>query len=570
MKKLLAIMLTLTMMLSAFVVFAVPASADAVVDTFDPNAAAPTISTAADYIAFFNAVYVQKKDFKGKTITMLQDITLNDTTAADWYNKTDAVKLVGTSDAWAWFEGIFDGANHTLKGAIVAGTFRTDTPIGLFPYMREGTIKNLIVDGFYVCSENSFDAPAYGHAGIGGLIGHAKQNVTVDNVTMKNGIVTCVEDGMGGLGSIVGAYDGQVAGQTLKISNTTVEESVKIIGGNNTVFVGGLIGYVHENYLSNPTNIDLSASQIRPYGSTDSTITLKPIGSFKTGGNTSPGMSWTLKNESTEYSKTFLMDGGKDYTADWNDAIIASGCYGGAYAELDTYTVTWIVDGVTTTESYPQGAVPSYKGNLEKPMTETKIYTFKEWSPAIAPVTADVTYTAVYEEFNKVAVTWIVDGKTTVEYYKAGELPNYKGDTAKEQDDDFVYLFKGWDPAISAATTDVTYTAQYDTKAKYEITWVIDGVETKEIYMAGVKPSYKGKVEKAADSEYTYKFVGWDKEIVAADGDVVYTAQFEKTALNTTEEEPTKSGCGSVVSIGLVTLLATGMAGAMVVRRKKD
>ena len=299
----------------------------AATNTFNASDANPTISTAEDYIAFFKAVYgsASKLDFEGKTITMLNDITLNDTTVADWYTKSDAVKLVG-NDSWKHFKGTFDGGNHTLKGVIVEGTFRSDAPIGIFPYVTfGGAVVNLTVDGFYVNSPNTSSDPTYGNAGIGGLIGHAKANVTVDNVTMKNGIVTCVANGKGGLGAVVGAYDGQEANQQLKITNTTVENTVKVIGGNDNVYVGGIIGYVHENYKSQPTTVDLSGSEFTPYGSVDGT--LKPIGSFKAGGDPTPMFSWTLKNTSTGYEQMFEMAGGTDYTADWNAAIVASGCY---------------------------------------------------------------------------------------------------------------------------------------------------------------------------------------------------------------------------------------------------
>ena len=59
-----------------------------------------------------------------------------------------------------------------------------------------------------------------------------------------------------------------------------------------------------------------------------------------------------------------------------------------------TYTVTWNVDGKTTTEVYEKDTMPSYKGSMDKPSDGTYSYTFTGWSPALAPVTADVTYTA--------------------------------------------------------------------------------------------------------------------------------------------------------------------------------
>ena len=603
MKKTLAILLMLAMFLAMLVI--PTAAEDEVEDTFDPFAPSPTISTANDYINFFHEVYTNKTSFEGKTITLMNDIALNDTTAADWFANENAVRLSTTRDTWAWFNGTFDGGNHTLRGVIVEGTFRmNDVPCGIFPYAMNATIKNLTVDGFFVCSTNTLVIPIWGRAGIGGLIGHANKNITVDNCTLKNGYITSIEGGKGAMGALIGVYDGEMSeaerksGKTMNLSvtNTTVEESVHLEKGNSDVsLIGGIFGYVESNYQSHPSTIDLSASKIQPKGSMDAENPLPAIGKFrhKVGNDANLGATFTIKNNSTTYEQKIEMDGTgvvdqepkdetgekgtfpyKNYTKDYNDAILASGSYGSGYVDLNSYTVTWDVNGVKSTEVYPQGAMPSYKDSTEKPMTDTKLYVFTGWDPELAPVTANVTYTAQYEEYDKVVVTWKVDGKETVEYYKKGDMPNFKGETQKEQDDTAVYSFKGWDKEIVAATEDVTYTAVYDVKNKYKITWVIDGKETVETYLAGVKPSYKGKPTKAEDDEYTYKFIGWDKELVAASENATYTAVFEKTAKNATTtgdgKTEEKGGCGSSISVGFVSLMVIGMAGAFAFRKKHD
>ncbi len=602
MKKLCATLLLLSLILAMLVV---PAAADGeITDTFNPNDENPTISTANDYKNFFYEVYGNKTEYKGKTITLLHDITINDTTAADWYAKEDAVKFAPTqNDSWANFYGTFDGNGHTIKGVIVYGSeFRTDLGCGIFPYVTNATIKNLTIDGFYICSTNTKQLPVYGNAGIGGLIGNAYTNangrITIENVTMRNGIVTAVDDGLGAMGALIGHYYGvsKLADATMNVSivNTRVEESVRLVKGNSKVdYEGGIFGYIEANYQSNPTIIDLSASKIQPNGSMSDENALGAIGKFRFKANPSDGdvgALFTVKNESTAYEQKLEMKGTgaldqdpngedgfisyKNFTDDYNTMILNSGCYGKSYQDLRSFTVTWKVDGVTTTEVYPQGATPSYKGSTDKPMTDTKLYVFTGWDPELTPVTADVTYTAKYDEFDKVKVTWIVDGVETVEYYKKGDMPNYKGETLKEQDENAVYSFKGWDKEIVAANEDVTYTAVYDVKNKYKITWVVDGKETVETYLEGVKPSYKGKPTKAEDDEYTYKFIGWDKELVAASENVTYTAVFDKTAKNagTSGEDKAdeKGGCGSSISVGFVSLMVIGMAGAFAFRKKHD
>ena len=89
-----------------------------------------------------------------------------------------------------------------------------------------------------------------------------------------------------------------------------------------------------------------------------------------------------------------------------------------------------------------------------------------------------------------------------------------------------------------------------------------------------MKPSYKGKQpSKAEDDDYTYTFIGWDKELVAVSEDATYTAVFDKTAKNptTTDEGGKESGgCGSSISVGFVSLMMIGMAGAFAFRKKHD
>lgn len=340
MKKLFAMLLTASMLFAMLAVLVCPIAADeATADTFDAGAASPTISTAADYIAFFNAVYNQKLDFDGKTITMLNDITLNDTTAADWYTKADAVKLTGTNDGWMWFKGTFDGGNHTLKGAIPTGAFRSDVPFGIFPYVGNGgVIKNLVVDGFYVCSPNTEKAPEHGSAGVGGLIGFAKFNVTIDNVTMRNGIVTCVENGKGGLGAMIGSYHGNIDDKTqdLTITNCVIEDSVQVFAGaNSSAYTGGLVGVVHggsNNHFR--ANLIVTGSAFAAVDASGKTLDAFGY-CFATG---TYAHVWTVRNDATGYKtgNNWFMSGNSNaaYAEPLNALLVASGCWGASAAPV--------------------------------------------------------------------------------------------------------------------------------------------------------------------------------------------------------------------------------------------
>ena len=68
-------------------------------------------------------------------------------------------------------------------------------------------------------------------------------------------------------------------------------------------------------------------------------------------------------------------------------------------------------------------------------------------------------------------------------------------------------------------------------KTGAHITWVIDGkVVAEEDYLKGTMPSFKGSTDKAPDENYRYTFTGWSPEVVAAEEDATYTAQYSETA----------------------------------------
>mgnify|MGYP004457624439 FL=1 len=68
-------------------------------------------------------------------------------------------------------------------------------------------------------------------------------------------------------------------------------------------------------------------------------------------------------------------------------------------------------------------------------------------------------------------------------------------------------------------------------KTGAHITWVIDGkVAAEEDYLKGTMPSFKGSTDKAPDDGYRYTFTGWSPEVVVAEEDATYTAQYSETA----------------------------------------
>ncbi len=220
----------------------------------------------------------------------------------------------------------------------------------------------------------------------------------------------------------------------------------------------------------------------------------------------------------------------------WSPAIATvtgDATYTAQFSEtVNKYTVTWVIDGAETTETYEYGATPSHE-DPEKAADAQYTYTFEGWSPAIEKVTGNATYTAQFSEtVNKYEITWVDGNGETLktEEVAYGETPVYTGETpTKTATAQYTYTFNNtWTPEISAVTGKATYTAQFDsTVNEYTVTWVVDGASTEETYKYGDTPSFKGTTDKEADVQYTYTFAGWDKDIAEVTGDVTYTAKYD-------------------------------------------
>ena len=74
------------------------------------------------------------------------------------------------------------------------------------------------------------------------------------------------------------------------------------------------------------------------------------------------------------------------------------------YYTRNQYTVTWVVDGNETSKDYPFGATPEFTGSTDKAGDATHEFRFTGWSPAVATVTGDATYTAQYYEYYEAVI----------------------------------------------------------------------------------------------------------------------------------------------------------------------
>lgn len=74
------------------------------------------------------------------------------------------------------------------------------------------------------------------------------------------------------------------------------------------------------------------------------------------------------------------------------------------YYTRNRYTVTWVVDGKETSETVSFGATPEFTGSTDKAGDATHEFRFTGWSPAVATVTGDATYTAQYYEYYEAVI----------------------------------------------------------------------------------------------------------------------------------------------------------------------
>ncbi len=147
------------------------------------------------------------------------------------------------------------------------------------------------------------------------------------------------------------------------------------------------------------------------------------------------------------------------------------------------YTITYDIDGVTSTETY------EYNALINKPVDPAKEgYSFAGWEPVIPDnmPAEDITVTATWS-VNSYDVTWNVDGTETTESVEYGAAVETPADPAKEG-----YTFAGWKDAegngvpATMPATDKTFTAQWAVNA-YTVSYYVYEPATGKFTAAGTE-----------------------------------------------------------------------------------
>lgn len=254
----------------------------------------------------------------------------------------------------------------------------------------------------------------------------------------------------------------------------------------------------------------------------------------------------------------------KEYTfTGWSPALAAISnapvTYTAQFSEKTReYTVQWVnYNGtVLKEEKVAYGTTPTAPVTPTRPNDNYYTYTFVAWSPAIASVGGDQTYTATYnyeKQVPKYTATFM-NGSETVyaPSLKSGDVPVFDGTTpTKTADAQYTYTFDGWSTsnggalvyaagvALPALTGDVTYYAHFATSTNnYRIIWKSENgkvtLETDPTVPYGTTPSFDGATPtKDRMGATVYTFDGWSAAIGGAKitlqsvaGNATYYAHF--------------------------------------------
>ena len=226
--------------------------------------------------------------------------------------------------------------------------------------------------------------------------------------------------------------------------------------------------------------------------------------------------------------------------AGWTPQVVAvtgNATYTATFTETTkTYTIYWLnEDGSEIShENLAYGATPAH-ADPSKEATPEYTYTFSGWTPQIATVTGDASYTATFTATKRsYTITWLNEDGSEIshETLEYGATPAH-ADIYKEKTAQYTYTFTGWTPQVEAVTGNAEYTATFTaTKNSYTINWLnSDNSPLAQTTVAyGESPVYTGeKPSRPSTAEYTYTFAGWSPGIGIVTGDATYTATFTAT-----------------------------------------
>ncbi len=241
------------------------------------------------------------------------------------------------------------------------------------------------------------------------------------------------------------------------------------------------------------------------------------------------------KESTAEFTYTFVgwTDGTQVYAKGEELPVASKGVtYTAVYREqVNTYTITWEIEGKITTETYEYGATPEYKGETpSKASTAQYTYSFKGWNTSstatttitLGAVSKDITYYAIFSSIVNqyvISITQPTGGTITVNNGTAtissGTKVDYGTTLTISNNANIGYSFKNYTVnGISQTTTSITVigvttiSGEY-TPDSYTITYNANGGSvsptSKEVSYNGIY----GTLPTPTKAGYTFN--GWKK-----------------------------------------------------------
>ncbi len=111
------------------------------------------------------------------------------------------------------------------------------------------------------------------------------------------------------------------------------------------------------------------------------------------------------------------------------------------------------------------GSMPRYNGKTPvREHDDNYLYTFAGWQEEFKPIVGETVFNAKYSKrVNKFTVKFVDDKGVLLQSksYNYGEIPVFDGTPVKPHDEQYHYVFAGWDKPIAAVTGFTTYVAVF-------------------------------------------------------------------------------------------------------------
>ena len=324
----------------------------------------------------------------------------------------------------------------------------------------------------------------------------------------------------------------------IAVSNNSGSSTVTVNGGT---FTGNNIDAVvrlHDQYgRSQPLNVMVNGGDFTLNGGSDSVIWFDVQKSGSGADNTSAASLVINGGTFTSMNASPALDLGHSVDASGLRVTIA----GGAFKSNGAVIKTRELSAAAIANIQLSGGIYSgdeYYNDLTKSMA--KLDTLCAEGCAVtdnadAETAAAYPYTVVNSTTYE--ITWVSEGEVlATNTIFANTVPVYSGETPrKSQDEQYLYVFSGWTPAIEAAVSNTTYTATFTAVETCEIRWTAGGNVVKSVTVTNGTPAAAIAAMAPANPGFgtdpdplvyhNVRFLGWNPDsYVDATTDAEYAA----------------------------------------------